>query len=426
MKRWLVLATALAICSLSLADEVKHPTPEFLALPVAERNLAVYDAFWDALEANYYDPKIIASKEWRKLREEWREYAASDVPSSNLYGQLLNEIAAKLPDSHVGAELPPRPAKPPAEKYSAERMKRLNTLLAFGPGYYGTAVRRGRGTYGLVTEVMPDTPAEAAGIRPGWRIVRAISTLAIDADKVRFNGEFIPLEGASAQAWESGALQPVLADQWRILKISFDHRPIRVPPPVEHRRLGTDISYLRFDAFGDDEFMKPVFQALDEAGPAGLILDLRWNGGGFTHQLQRLAGVLLADGVLLGTLQNSKGIEPMTANAAAKRYAGPLVLIIGPSTGSSSEILAAAVRDYKRGRLVGRMTNGSSLVSQGFPLPDGGVARVPITDFRTSTEQRIEGVGVVPDIRVMSTLEDARAGRDPAVERALSLLQATN
>jgi C-terminal processing protease CtpA/Prc len=193
---------------------------------------------------------------------------------------------------------------------------------------------------------------------------------------------------------------------------------------VESRRLGTDISYLRFDAFGDDAFMAPVFKALDEAGPAGLILDLRWNGGGFTHQLQRVAGVLLADGVLLGTLQNSKGIEPMTASAAAKRYAGPLVVIIGPSTGSSSEILAAAVRDYKRGQLVGRMTNGSSLVSQGFPLPDGGVARVPITDFRTSTEQRIEGVGVVPDIRVMSTLEDARAGRDPAVERALSLLQA--
>jgi C-terminal processing protease CtpA/Prc len=68
------------------------------------------------------------------------------------------------------------------------------------------------------------------------------------------------------------------------------------------------------------------------------------------------------------------------------------------------------------------MTNGSTLVSQSFLLPDGGVARIPITDFRTVKDRRIEGAGVTPDIRVMPTLDDVRAGRDPTVERAVALL----
>jgi C-terminal processing protease CtpA/Prc len=72
------------------------------------------------------------------------------------------------------------------------------------------------------------------------------------------------------------------------------------------------------------------------------------------------------------------------------------------------------------------MTNGSALVSEAFPLPDGGFARVPISDFITTTGKRIEGVGVTPDIRVMPTLEDVRAGRDATLERAVNLLRETS
>jgi carboxyl-terminal processing protease len=167
--------------------------------------------------------------------------------------------------------------------------------------------------------------------------------------------------------------------------------------------------------------MAPVFSVLDETGSSALILDLRWNVGGLAVQLQKLAGVLLGE-VPLGTLQNSHGSELLLATKPARRVDGPLVLLIGPATGSCSEILAAAVQDYQRGRLIGRMTNGSTLVAQGFRLPDGGVIQVPVSDFRTTRDQRIEGAGVTPDIRVMPTLDDVRAGRDVAVERALALL----
>jgi C-terminal processing protease CtpA/Prc len=429
MKPWLLLAAIFAISPLFAADKAEHPTAEFLALPQAQRNLAVYDAFWDALEANYFDPGLVTTPEMRELRQQLREYAESENRAANLYKRILGEVAAQLPASHVGAEPPVRPEKAPKPetgKYSADLEQKLVTLLSLGPGYSGADVRRGSRTYGLVTEVMPDTPAEVAGIRPGWRVVRAGSDLKPEDQAVRFTGEFVPLDARQATAWERGELKPTVADQWKIVRISFDHRAIKARPPIESRDLGQGISYLRFDTFGDESFMDPVLDALAKAGAGGLIIDLRWNVGGVANQLQRVAGALLADGATLGTMLNAKGSEVMAVTRPAQRYDGPLVLLVGPGTGSGAEMLAAAVHDHQRGRLVGRMTNGSALVSEAFPLPDGGFARVPISDFITTTGKRIEGVGVTPDIRVMPTLEDVRAGRDVTLERAVNLLRETS
>jgi C-terminal processing protease CtpA/Prc len=68
------------------------------------------------------------------------------------------------------------------------------------------------------------------------------------------------------------------------------------------------------------------------------------------------------------------------------------------------------------------MTNGSAIDTTVFPLPDGGLMSVPTRDILTSTRQRLEGVGVRPDIRVLPTLADVRAGRDPTLALAVRVL----
>lgn len=193
--------------------------------------------------------------------------------------------------------------------------------------------------------------------------------------------------------------------------------------PIERRNVD-DVRYVRFDDFGDDEFMKPVYQALREAGPDGLIIDLRWNGGGQLRQAQKLAGVLLGD-VVMGIQQDARGIERIRTLRPVHRYQGPLAILIGPGSSSASEILAAAIKDHRRGKLIGRVTNGSLLDSAVFPLPDGGFVTVPTRDFRSANNRQLDGVGVAPDVRVLPTPEDVRAGRDTTLERAVQVIRAS-
>ena len=95
-----------------------------------------------------------------------------------------------------------------------------------------------------------------------------------------------------------------------------------------------------------------------------------------------------------------------------------MIVLIGPRSTSAAEIVADAVKVNHRGLLIGRITNGSVLNSGSFPLPDGGSVTIPVCDFMGPDKKRIEGVGVEPDIEIIPTLNDIRAGHDLVLERA--------
>jgi C-terminal processing protease CtpA/Prc len=137
-----------------------------------------------------------------------------------------------------------------------------------------------------------------------------------------------------------------------------------------------------------------------------------------------VTGALLGDDTVLGTQRVANSSSTLYSWRFGKHYRGPLVVLVGPSTGSAAEITAAAVQDQKRGKLIGRTTNGAVVPGQWFNLPDGGQMMVPVSDFVRADGRRIEGAGVVPDIWILPSLADIRAGRDPLLERALGELKA--
>ncbi len=418
---WVLVATALLAGPDAFASDFK-------TLPPQERNLAVYDAFWENLKNNHYDPQLFTRANVRALRDQGRRQAAAVDAPADLYDQVLDGIAKELPESNVAAQLPLSSVEPTPSRAGAssqDETTRLAALLASGPGFDETTMRRGSKNLRVVTEVAHGSPADAAGIRPGWRIVSYHSAIDARTNTVRFTGEFLPLNASEALAWERGELPDSAPETDKVVKISYAHRALPMRDPVESRRVAKGVRYLRFDGFGDEEAMLPVFRALRDDGAAGLIIDLRWNAGGNTRQAQKVAGALLGEGLTMGFHQDAKGYEAVRTARSEHKYEGPLVVLIGPRSGRCSEMLASAIKDHRRGKLVGRMTNGSLLTADTFPLPDGGYMSVPTRDFRSSTNQRLQGVGVAPDVRVLPTLEDVRAGRDPTIERAVRLLSAS-
>ena len=80
-----------------------------------------------------------------------------------------------------------------------------------------------------------------------------------------------------------------------------------------------------------------MVRAIDDAGPAGLIIDLRHNIGGTPEQMARVATKLLGRDVYLGQFRNGKGSEEMRTLKQGSQYVGPLVVLIGPVSASAAE-----------------------------------------------------------------------------------------
>src|SRR5690606_15017423 len=104
-------------------------------------------------------------------------------------------------------------------------------------------------------------------------------------------------------------------------------------------------------------------------------------------------------------------------------YTGPLAVLVGEGSASSSEILAHVLQHYRRATLIGRPTAGSVIASQYFRLRDGGELQLGTFDYRTLDGKRLEGQGVKPDIAVRRTLDVVRAGRDPDLDAAVAWLE---
>src|SRR3954470_642846 len=82
------------------------PTADFLALDRKSQNLAVYDAFWQQIDSNYYDATMFATGEWTARRAQWREEAARAPTRFILYHKVFPELIALMPESHVDVHEP--------------------------------------------------------------------------------------------------------------------------------------------------------------------------------------------------------------------------------------------------------------------------------------------------------------------------------
>ena len=191
----------------------------------------------------------------------------------------------------------------------------------------------------------------------------------------------------------------------------------RIQAVFDQRSLAGGIRYVRFDLFSEQDVDR-VLAAIDGAGKAGLILDLRYNHGGNADAQQHLLDRLLPGNTIYGRNRGRFGEQVMRTDWFGKHYSGPLVVLIGQESASAAEITAAALKSQHRATLVGERTSGSVLNAVEFALPDGGAVQVPVADFTTADGTRIEGVGVMPDIDVARSAES-----DAAFDRAAAALR---
>jgi carboxyl-terminal processing protease len=385
-----------------------------------EDRLRVFDQVWRSIFDNYYD-KRYGGVDWRLQREIFRPQAEAARNSPELY-RVLRQMISKLGDAHTRIYAP---------EDGFDRNRPSGTTV-------GVAVRRIEGKP-VVTWVDPSSEAARQGIRPGFAISR-IDGMPVEKALERIRDEII--ESSTQTALELQTYDklfhgprdtPVsvtfIDNEDRLRPVTLIRRFVEFQRRVITRKMPHKIGYIELTGFGPE--IEKDFEAamLEAQGTRGLILDLRNNGGGFVTTVAQIASYFLPEDTNLGEFITRQG---RTTNRNTQRsrinYREPLIVLVSARSASGSEIFAAAMQERKRAIVVGASptTCGCLLgVSRTLRLLDGGKLNVSDTDYRTAMGRRIEGAGVIPDLRFETRITDLLFNRDRALELAVDQLGRT-
>jgi carboxyl-terminal processing protease len=303
--------------------------------------------------------------------------------------------------------------------------------------YAGIGVEVVPGKDGVsVVRLMPDSPAERAGLRAGDIIIDidgvAVDPADLDAAIARMRGS----EGSVIRL----AVRRSGADAPLEFEVARAHVELQ---SVAFEMVAPDYGYVRISSFTDTtaaEVERAVDKLRSRGGKLkGLVIDLRNDPGGVLE-----AAVQTADDFLdHGTIVSADGRSPdarfrMEAKPGDISSGAKLVLLVNGGTASASEILAAALHDNHRATLIGRRTYGKGSVQTIMPLSNGQALKITTSRYFTPTGASINGIGIVPDVLLTGTeqppaaldgtkdTQPTLAARDTQVALALQTLQSHN
>lgn len=293
----------------------------------------------------------------------------------------------------------------------------------------GVVLTRANG-YPLVLEAIPGGP----GAKAGLKTFDAIE--AIDGVPTR-EMNLVQAYAYLANPADKPATLTLIGNNRSEPEIVKVNREVTRPPAVEGKLLQMDIAYIRVPLLtqGKANDVKKQLDDLLKRGATGVILDLRSSAAGKDTEGYTLANYFLDSGTL-GSLKGQKiSTKLFTADPKLAVTKAPLVVLVDGGTGGAAEIAAAALKDTKRGILVGTHTFGTGSRQTLIPL-DGGAALL-ISDAKyyspSGKDLQMDGVAadaVVskssnrPDLNSAATLEAPPPPTDPRSEEEIQLERA--
>ncbi len=274
---------------------------------------------------------------------------------------------------------------------------------------------------GRLTIVAPikGSPADKAGLLPNDVILQVNDTViqnmtVNDAVRLIRGPKGTPVKLLIQRAKQAPFTVEIIRDTIRV-------------PFVESRMIeNTSIAYLRLNDFGATapEEMRAALRELLAQKPTGLIFDLRSDPGGYLSVSVDVASQFLRAGqVVLIEKDKNGNAQEFRAKPGGLALDIPMVLLIDGGSASASEIVAGALKDYKRATIIGVKSFGKGSVQNVHTLSDKSELRVTIAHFFSPKGNEIHDVGITPDIEVKPTEDDIANKRDPQLERAIQFLQ---
>jgi carboxyl-terminal processing protease len=240
------------------------------------------------------------------------------------------------------------------------------------------------------------SPAAQAGILPHDTIVEIdavpTSELTLDTAAVRMRGETGTNVSLIIQTADQSPREVIL------IRRKIELNPVTAELHAEN---GRKIGYLRLSQFSAKaaEELGENITKFKKQGVTGYVLDLRNNPGGLVSAGVEIARQWMNEGTIVYTVDRRGAIDAIESTGTALTDA-PLVVLVNEGTASASEILAGALQDNGRAKLIGTKTFGKGLIQSLFDLTNGSGLAVTVAKYETPNHHDIHKLGITPDLVV--------------------------
>lgn len=263
----------------------------------------------------------------------------------------------------------------------------------------------------VVMSPLSGTPAEVAGVRPGDKILKIDEAETVGMSLPQAVSLIRGPAGTKVRLTLQRGDQPAFVKELTRAKITVKSVEVK---------LEDKIAIVKLSRFGDNtnsEWDGAVSEILT-AKPAGLILDLRNNPGGFLSGAVYV-GQEFVGGRIVGQVGADGKSQFFTSQRKGKLQKTPMVVLVNGGTASAAEIVAGALHEKKRAKLIGEQTFGKGTVQDAQELAGGAGLHLTVAKWVLPTGKDINGAGLLPDIEIK--LQDGET--DNQVEKAKEILK---
>ena len=275
-----------------------------------------------------------------------------------------------------------------------------------------------RGDITTIISPLDGMPAQKAGVRAGDKVyaVDGVSTLGLTVNEVvtKIRG---PKDTKVTITIIRGKEKP------RDITIT---RSVIIVKSVKTEMRADGLFVIRVSNFNDDteDLFNLAVNNILLKEPKGIILDLRNNPGGYLETAVMMASEWVEAGPIVAEQFNGNRRNEYPSNGRGRLKNIPTIVLVNGGSASASEILAGALRDYKKATIVGEMTYGKGSVQSLSDLSGGAALKITIANWLTPAGDFINEKGLAPNIEVKLTAADADEGLDPQFDKAVELLKA--
>lgn len=269
-----------------------------------------------------------------------------------------------------------------------------------------------------ITVISPidGSPAQIAGIKPDDVIIKV--------DDVPYTGEEIDIAAEKLKGEAGTTVKLEIKRGDKTLTFDIERKDVRMNA-VTSKIIEGDIAYIILPSFDEgtaEDFKQNVEKMMNE-GAKKIIIDARNNTGGLVSEAIKIADYIVPKGkTLMITIDKDGNVEETKAKEN-NFITEDIVMLINGNSASSTEILAGALKDNGRAKLVGTKTYGKGVMQQILQLPEGSALKITTQEFKTPNGDQIDGVGISPDEEVKLVADDEGNIADIQLQKAIEMLK---